>query len=202
MVGAGGEGSFYLHHYLTQPFRVWLVWWCVCVWKRPFALGTKTYMLHYEPIFSCTCAPTWSHAIIIIILIMMKMSINNTRKKIMNYNKDEDEDGRRRWSQALLLTVFLSRQGSGRGVWTLSTAWYDVAPSMVFTNAYPGFKPKCNSRDSIVQISERYVWCNHKSGWKKQTQQSGTIQLGRAFSWWLMPNKSSTSSGYLCTKFL
>ena len=60
-------------------------------------------------------------------------------------------------SQALLLTVFLSRQGSGRGVWTLSTAWYDVAPSMVFTNAYPGFKPKCNSRDSIVQISERYV---------------------------------------------
>ena len=97
---------------------------------------------------------------------------------------------------------FLSRQGSGRGVWTLSTAWYDVAPSMVFTNAYPGFKPKCNSRDSIVQISERYVWCNHKSGWKKQTQQSGTIQLGRAFSWWLMPNKSSTSSGYLCTKFL
>ena len=60
-------------------------------------------------------------------------------------------------SQALLLTVFFSRQGSGRGVWTLSTAWYDVAPSMVFTNAYPGFKPKCNSRDSIAQISERYV---------------------------------------------
>ena len=52
---------------------------------------------------------------------------------------------------------FLSMQGSGRGVWTLSTAWYDVAPSMVFTNAYPGFKPKCNSRDSIAQISERYV---------------------------------------------
>ena len=23
----GGEGSFYLHHYLTQPFRVWLGGW-------------------------------------------------------------------------------------------------------------------------------------------------------------------------------
>ena len=122
------EGSFYLHHCLAQPFRVWLGGWGGIILLIPLLdsaisgfvggrdhssyrmnwhshsrfgwgvgrvcenvllpLGTKTFMLHYEPIFSCTCTPTWSHTITssldaIIIMIMVKMKMNNTRKKKM-----------------------------------------------------------------------------------------------------------------------
>ena len=44
-------------------------------------------MLHYEPIFSCTCTPTWCHARsspdAIMIMIMVQMKMNKNQKMMM-----------------------------------------------------------------------------------------------------------------------